>query len=222
MFCKFFLVWMIAHGLWNLWVAKFELKVGSRRTTKIENLVVLDIFLVALILIPYNMRFVLSSQNGICLLEKERVRIKTSKNVYGQLFSKKIQNISGSQEDNHISIFGCPHSIFGRRGHKDTEILLPWYIILPKYHIYLNMRCLYSIGMFGTNLGLLMGVLCKIWQTKLWGKIIPIVHSLAVREYLCAISFHVAYHHNFNVSCRLKLVSHQTISPPTKKSADFS
>ena len=69
--------------------AKFEAKVGSRRTTKIGNLVVLDIFLVALILIPYNMRFVLSSQNGICLLEKERVRIKTSKNSYGQLFSKK-------------------------------------------------------------------------------------------------------------------------------------
>ena len=35
-------------------VAKFEAKVGSRRTTKIGNLVVLDIFLVALILIPYN------------------------------------------------------------------------------------------------------------------------------------------------------------------------
>ena len=69
-------------------VAKFESKVGSRRTTKIENLVVLDIFLVALILIPYNMRFVLSSQNYICLLEKERVIIKTSKNLYGQLFSK--------------------------------------------------------------------------------------------------------------------------------------
>ena len=36
-------------------VAKFESKVGSRRTTKIGNLVVLDIFLVALILITYNM-----------------------------------------------------------------------------------------------------------------------------------------------------------------------
>ena len=71
-------------------VAKFESKVGSRRTTKIENLVVLDIFLVALILIPYDMRFVLSSQNGICLLEKERVRIKPSKNMYGQRFSKRI------------------------------------------------------------------------------------------------------------------------------------
>ena len=70
-------------------VAKFESKVCSQRTTKIGNLVVLDIFLVALILIPYNMRFVLSSQNGICLFEKERVRIKTAKNLYGQLFSKK-------------------------------------------------------------------------------------------------------------------------------------
>ena len=54
----------------TLRVAKFESKVGSRRKTKIENLVVLDIFLVALILIPYNMRFVLSSQNDICILEK--------------------------------------------------------------------------------------------------------------------------------------------------------
>ena len=35
-------------------VAKFESKVGSRRTTKIGNLVVLDIFLVVLILIPYD------------------------------------------------------------------------------------------------------------------------------------------------------------------------
>ena len=74
-------------------VAKFESKVGySRRTTKIGNLVVLDIFLVALILIPYDMRFVLtnlSSQNDICLLEKERVRIKTSKNLYGQLYFPK-------------------------------------------------------------------------------------------------------------------------------------
>ena len=37
-------------------VAKFESKVGSWRTTRIGNLVVLDIFLVALILIPYNMQ----------------------------------------------------------------------------------------------------------------------------------------------------------------------
>ena len=69
-------------------VAKFESKVGSWSTTKIGNLVVLDKFLVALILKPYNMRFVLSSQNVICLLEKERVRIKISKNLYGQLFLK--------------------------------------------------------------------------------------------------------------------------------------
>ena len=40
-------------------------------------------------------------------------------------FPKKIQKISGSQEDTHISILGCPHSIFGRRGHEDTRILLP-------------------------------------------------------------------------------------------------
>ena len=75
-------------------VAKFESKVGSPRTTKIGNLVALDIYLVALILIPYNMQFVLSYQNDICLLEKERVRIKSLKNFYGQLFSKYFpQNI---------------------------------------------------------------------------------------------------------------------------------
>ena len=104
-------------------VAKFESKVGSRRTTKIGNLVVLDIFWVALILIPYNMRFVLSSQNGIYWLEKERVRIKTSKNLYGQLFFLKNPEKSGSQEDNQISIFVCPHSIFGRRGHANFATL---------------------------------------------------------------------------------------------------
>ena len=53
-------------------VAKFESKVGSRRTTKIGNLVVLDIFLVALIFIQYNIQCVLSFQTDICLLEKER------------------------------------------------------------------------------------------------------------------------------------------------------
>ena len=60
-------------------VAKFESKVGSQRTTKIGNLVVFDIFLVALILILYNMRFVLSSQNGICLLEKAKGENKNLK-----------------------------------------------------------------------------------------------------------------------------------------------
>ena len=50
-------------GILDLQVAKFESKVGSRRTTKIWNLVVLDTYLVALILIPYrpNMQFFLSS-----------------------------------------------------------------------------------------------------------------------------------------------------------------
>ena len=64
----------IMHSATILRVAKFKSKVGSWRTTKIGNLVVLDIFLVALILIPYNLRFVSSSQNDIYLLEKERVR----------------------------------------------------------------------------------------------------------------------------------------------------
>ena len=40
-------------------VAKFDPKVGSRRTTKIKNLVVLIIILVVLILLPYHMHVVL-------------------------------------------------------------------------------------------------------------------------------------------------------------------
>ena len=40
-------------------VAKFDLKVGSQRTTKIKNLVNLVIILVVLILLPYYMYVVL-------------------------------------------------------------------------------------------------------------------------------------------------------------------
>ena len=69
------------------------------------------------------MQSVSSYQNDIRLLEKERVRIKSLKNVYGQLLSKYFSKISGSQEDNQISIFGCPHSFFGRRGHANFAIL---------------------------------------------------------------------------------------------------
>ena len=43
-------------------------------------------------------------------------------NYFQNIFPK----ISGSQEDNQISIFDCPHSFLGRRGHEDTQILLPW------------------------------------------------------------------------------------------------
>ena len=51
-------------------------------------------------------------------------------NYFQNIFPK----ISGSQEDNQISIFGCPHSFFGHRGHEDTQILLPCiYIILGNY-----------------------------------------------------------------------------------------
>ena len=65
------------------------------------------------------MQFVLSYQNDICLLEKERVRIKSGKNYFQNIFPQ----ISGGQEDNQISIFGCPHSIFGRRRQEDSQIL---------------------------------------------------------------------------------------------------
>ena len=46
--------------------------------------------------------------------------------MYGNYFQNIFPKISGSQEDKQISIFGCPHSFFGRRGHEDTRILLPW------------------------------------------------------------------------------------------------
>ena len=47
-----------------------------------------------------------------------------NKNLKEFIWTTIFQKISGSQEDNQISIFGCPHSIFGRRGHEDTQILL--------------------------------------------------------------------------------------------------
>ena len=40
-------------------------------------------------------------------------------NYFQNIFPK----ISGSQEDNQISIFGCPHSIFGPRGHGNFATL---------------------------------------------------------------------------------------------------
>ena len=39
---------------------------------------------------------------------------------YFQNISPKI---SGSREDNQNSIFGCPHSFFGRRGHANFATL---------------------------------------------------------------------------------------------------
>ena len=49
----------ILSTLVTIRVAKFNLKVGSRRTTNIQNLVVLIIILVVLILLPYYMWVVL-------------------------------------------------------------------------------------------------------------------------------------------------------------------
>ena len=46
--------------------------------------------------------------------------------VWTIIFKIMFPKISGSQEDNQISISGCPHSLFGRQGHEDTRILLPW------------------------------------------------------------------------------------------------
>ena len=59
-------------------VAKFGLKVGSRRTTKIRNLVVLAILLVALISLLYHILFVISCQTDICIeIAKNEEIVKT-------------------------------------------------------------------------------------------------------------------------------------------------
>ena len=47
-----------------------------------------------------------------------------------KIFSPKISG-RPSQEDNQILIFGCPHSIFGRRGHANFVTLNP----LPDFQV---------------------------------------------------------------------------------------
>ena len=70
-------------------VANFESKVGSRRTTKIGNLVVRDIFLIALILITYDMRFVLSSQNDMFVGKGKGENKNLKEFVWTTIFSQK-------------------------------------------------------------------------------------------------------------------------------------
>ena len=52
-------------------------------------------------------------------------------------------------------IFGCHHSFFGRRGHEDTRILLPWRDIRPslKINLSLMVELVYScrLGPFFLN-----------------------------------------------------------------------
>ena len=52
-------------------------------------------------------------------------------NYFQNIFPK----ISGSQEDNKISIFGCPHSFSGRRGHANFATL--WPIVFCLLHVYI-------------------------------------------------------------------------------------
>ena len=70
-------------------------------------------------------------------------------NYFQNIFPK----IFGSQEDNQISIFGCPHSFFGRRGHEDTRILLPWGLNILKA----LPACLPGAGKIG------------VWAGESWG-----------------------------------------------------
>ena len=56
-------------------VAKFNPKVGNRRTTKIKNLVILVIILGVLILLPYYMYVVLSFLY-CCFIGKEKDNLK--------------------------------------------------------------------------------------------------------------------------------------------------
>ena len=61
----------------------YDIKTYSQGSKiEIESWLSEDIFLVALILIPYKMRFVLSSQNEI-FFGKGRAQNKSSKNFYG-------------------------------------------------------------------------------------------------------------------------------------------
>ena len=46
-------------------------------------------------------------------------------NYFQNIFPK----ISGSQEDNQISIFGCPHSFFGRQGHAIFATLVHYHLV---------------------------------------------------------------------------------------------
>ena len=66
------------------------------------------------------MQFVLSYQNDMFVGNG-----KGENRILKEFVWTIIFKISGSQEDNRISIFGCPHSFYGRRGHEDTQILLP-------------------------------------------------------------------------------------------------
>ena len=54
--------------------------------------------------------------------------IKTEDDTLKKSYTYNFQIIftpqkSGSQEDNHISNSGCPHSFFGRRGHANFATL---------------------------------------------------------------------------------------------------
>ena len=61
-------------------------------------------------------------------------------NYFQNIFPK----IFGSQEDNQISNFGCPHSIFGRRGHANFATL--------RYHANsMAMYCELGGGDWGLN-----------------------------------------------------------------------
>ena len=69
-------------------VAKFDPKDGSRRTTKIKNLVVLVIILVVLILLPYYM-YVVLVLILLFLLVRERLTC-WDENVWVNSFTKEI------------------------------------------------------------------------------------------------------------------------------------
>ena len=84
-------------------------------------------------------------------------------NYFQNIFPK----ISGSQEDNQISNFGCPHSFFGRRGHEDTRILLPC-IIYETLGLVMTIHCStvadYSYCCGSLTFGRLFRVLSRLPQ----------------------------------------------------------
>ena len=66
------------------------------------------------------MQFVLSDQNDKCVLEKERVRIKSLKNLCGQLFSPKYVVVRRTTRSQFLVVLT---GFFCRRGHANFATL---------------------------------------------------------------------------------------------------
>ena len=77
-------------------LAKFDPKVGSRRTTQIKNLVVLVIILVVLLSLPCGT----SSHTAVVLVRERYLERFVGMNIFGLILSQKIW------KENQASILG--------------------------------------------------------------------------------------------------------------------